>query len=64
MPDREWRSVCAQLVAEASTDVRPRQLLRDYTWPQRVPLDQLQRMVARELQEAAELARIHFPTWK
>jgi len=50
---------------EASLDGRPpRGPLPDYTWPQRVPLDQLRRMVALELQAAADLTRIHFPTWK
>ena len=53
----------AQQLAAVSFDAPPAPL-RDYTWPQRMPLDQLRRVVALELQAAADLARIHFPDWK
>lgn len=42
----------------------PRGPLPDYTWPLQIPVDQLRRIVALELQAAADLARIHFPDWK
>lgn len=53
----------AEQLAAASFDAPPLPR-RDYTWPLRVPLEQLRRLVALELQAAADLARIHFPDWK
>lgn len=59
------RRLYALLAWNASQEGRPpRGPLPDYTWPLRVPIDELRRIVARDLHEAAELARAHFPTWK
>lgn len=50
-------------VRDRADPMHVERVLPDYTWPQRMPLEQLRRQIAREMKEAAELARALFPQW-
>ena len=47
---------CAQARGRALVLMRVERARRDYTWPCRVPLDLLRRIIEREVREAAEMA--------
>jgi hypothetical protein len=47
----------------AMEEMRAERVLPDYTWPQRMPIEVLRRIVTEEARRAAELVRQTFPTW-
>lgn len=49
---------------ERRQEPRAERPLPDYTWPQRMPIEQLRRTVERELNEAAEMAAQVLPHWR